>query len=157
KTGGSRMYAHPEIHRELVRQHQADLDRRRGHRSQPTQADGSVEALVRAAKAGDHDAWATLIEQFTPMLRNIVWGYRLSAADVDDVVQETWVAAYTHVDRLHEPEAFGGWLAVTARRNALRVLERSRRELVADEEQFASSATDATPESALLESEERRA
>jgi len=56
----------------------------------------------------------------------------LDAADCDDVVQATWAAALAHIGRVREAEAFGGWLAVTARRECLRVLARRRREAAAD-------------------------
>jgi RNA polymerase sigma factor (sigma-70 family) len=152
------MYAHPDVHNELIRQRQLEANRRRmrpsSHPAQPGAVTGS---LVRGAKDGDRESWATLVEQFTPMLCNILRAYRLSAADVDDAVQETWIAAYTHVGRLREPDAFAGWLAVIARRNALHIVERNRREIATVPEQLDSAPMDATPEKIALESEKRRA
>ena len=51
------------------------------------------------------------------------------------------------------PEAFGGWLLVTARRISLRAIERSRREVVVFDERL--DVTARTPESVLLEDEHR--
>jgi RNA polymerase sigma factor (sigma-70 family) len=155
------MYTHPEIHSQLARQRQADVHRRlrpplRRARTPEASLD-DLGPLVQAARAGDREAWDLLVTHFTPRLRSVVRGYGLSNADADDVVQVTWVAAYTHIRRLRMPEAFGGWLMVTARHAAVRALERGRREIAVDDEQLPHEVTDGTPESALLEAEERNA
>jgi RNA polymerase sigma factor (sigma-70 family) len=154
------VYTHPEIHSQLARQRQADVQRwvrPRSRRPQPTARRplDDLGRLVEAAKAGDHEAWELLVTHFTPKLRSVVRGYRLNEADVDDVVQATWTAALTHVDRIRVPHAFARWLLVTARHASLRVLERSRREVVGNDELLPSDLTAGTPEKALLEDEFR--
>ncbi len=89
--------------------------------------------LTREAAAGGEDAWRTLVALLDPMLHSIARGYRLSDADADDVVQITWGRALLHLDRLEDPGAVAGWLAVTARREAMRTLQRGVRELPAGE------------------------
>jgi len=89
--------------------------------------------LTREAAAGGEDAWRTLVALLDPMLHSIARGYRLSEADVDDVVQITWGRALLHLNRLDDPGAVAGWLAVTARREAMRTLQRGVRELPAAE------------------------
>ena len=96
-----------------------------------------------------------LVGRFTPVMRGVVRGYGLNAADVEDAVQATWTAAFVNIDRLREPEAISGWLLVAARRQALRILERSRRELLTDDQDRVDRSTDATPESTLLDHEQR--
>src|SRR5919112_728122 len=73
--------------------------------------------LTREAAAGGEDAWRTLVALLDPMLHSIARGYRLCEADADDVVQITWGRALLHLDRLDDPGAVAGWLAVTARRD----------------------------------------
>ena len=85
--------------------------------------------LTREAAAGGEDAWRTLVALLDPMLHSIARGYRLCEADADDVVQITWSRAIMHLDRLDDPGAVAGWLAVTARREAMRALQRGVREL----------------------------
>lgn len=85
--------------------------------------------LTREAAAGGEDAWRTLVALLDPMLHSIARGYRLCDADVDDVVQITWGRAILHLDRLDDPGAVAGWLAVTARREAMRALQRGVREM----------------------------
>ena len=89
--------------------------------------------LTREAAAGGEDAWRTLVALLDPMLHSIARGYRLCDADADDVVQITWGRALLHLDRLDDPGAVAGWLAVTARREAMRALQRGVRELPAAE------------------------
>jgi RNA polymerase sigma factor (sigma-70 family) len=148
------MYAHPEIRSHLARQRRADLERRPPSAQRAPQALLDLGPLVEAAKAGDHRTWELLVTHFTPKLRSVIRGYRLGEADVDDIVQETWTAALTHIDCIRVPEAFGGWLLVTARRASLRVIERGRREVVAIDEHL-NDDTERTPDSALLEHEDR--
>jgi RNA polymerase sigma factor (sigma-70 family) len=113
--------------------------------------------IARAAAAGDEEAWRALVERFDHMLRCVVRGYRLDAADADDVVQTTWIRAYDHLHRLDEPAAIGGWLAVTARREALRTLQRGVREIVAEDPQPAEHPDAGTPETETIERERRAA
>ena len=87
------------------------------------------------------------------MLRGVVRGYALNSADVEDVVQTVWAAAFTHIGRIREPEAIGAWLLVTARREAVRTLQRRRREVLIDDPCFIEGSTTSTPESTLLEAE----
>jgi RNA polymerase sigma factor (sigma-70 family) len=113
--------------------------------------------IARAAAAGDEEAWRALIERFDAMLRCVVRGYRLDQADADDVVQTTWIRAYDHLHRLDEPAAIGGWLAITARREALRTLQRGVREVIAEDPQPAEHPEDGTPETETIERERRAA
>src|SRR5262249_19531435 len=55
------------------------------------------------------------------------------------------------------PEAFGGWLLVTARHASLRALERNRREIAVEGERLPEQVTDWTPEYTVLEAEQRKA
>jgi RNA polymerase sigma factor (sigma-70 family) len=148
------MNPHPLIRAELARQRQLDL--RRSSRRNPY-ATSRLTAVVRAAKRGDGQAWESLVESFTPTMRGVVRGYRLNPADVDDVIQFAWAVAFAQIDRLREPEALGGWLMVTARREALRTLERRRREVLVGEPCYADEADYSAVENALVEAEKRQA
>jgi RNA polymerase sigma factor (sigma-70 family) len=120
-------------------------------------ADHAVAGLAQDAAAGDERAWRDLVARFEPLLRGIVKGYRLDPADVEDVVQVTWLRAFRNLDRLNEPAAVGGWLAVTARREALRALQRGVREIPAEEPHTLEEPDAVTPETAAMERERRRA
>jgi RNA polymerase sigma factor (sigma-70 family) len=117
---------------------------------------GLAEA-ARAAAAGDTAAWNALVESFTPALRGAARGFRLAPADVDDVVQATWLAAFTHIRQLRQPEAIAGWLLVTARREALRSLQRGVREVLTAEPRCPSQPDLSCQEAAVIDAECRAA
>lgn len=117
--------------------------------------DPVLAALVRAAVAGDGRAWDALVSRFTPVLRGVARGFKLCPADVDDVVQETWLAAFRHLNRLDQPAAIGGWLAVIARREALRVLQRRTQEDLSAEPPELPQPPEHTPETDVVVAEEK--
>ena len=120
-------------------------------------AEAPVAQVTNTAAAGDEDAWRDLVRRFDPMLRGIVKGYRLDAADAEDVVQTTWIRAYRNLDRLNEPAAIGGWLAITARREALRTLQRGVRELPSAEPQPVDEPGGEAPDTIAVAKERRTA
>jgi RNA polymerase sigma factor (sigma-70 family) len=88
-----------------------------------------LAAHLRRAAAGDERAWSELVAEFEGMLWAIAHWHRLSHADRADVVQTTWLRLAENLGRLREPGRLGAWLATTARRECLRSLRTSAREL----------------------------
>ena len=78
--------------------------------------------LVEAARADDPVAWSRLVERFDRSLRAIGRSYGLSAFDVEDAVQATWLRVWGSLARLREPAAIAGWVTTTMRRECLRML-----------------------------------
>jgi RNA polymerase sigma factor (sigma-70 family) len=112
-----------------------------------------LAALVAAARAGDDTAWRCLVARFERRLRDVVRSYRLSAADVDDVLQTTWLRLFSHIGEIREPAAIGGWLATTARRECLRLLQGPMREQLTDDPELGESPEQDGPETELLAAE----
>jgi RNA polymerase sigma factor (sigma-70 family) len=92
---------------------------------QPPDAQTDLTGIVADAVKGSQPAWNTLLERFGPMVNAIARSCRLSAADVADVHQSTWVRLVENIHRIEQPERIGAWLATTARRESLSVV-RSR-------------------------------
>ena len=67
--------------------------------------------LVRLARDGDPVAFRLLAERHLPMARARARQLCANPSDVDDVVQESLLRAYTGLDRLRDPDRFAGWLA----------------------------------------------
>src|SRR4029453_9232756 len=82
--------------------------------------------LIAAAVAGDQDAWNRIVDRFAGLVWAIARSFRLSAADAADVSQVTWLRVVEHLDALRDPQALAGWIATTARREALQLLRRQR-------------------------------
>ena len=114
--------------------------------------------LLRAAEDGDVAAWNSLVERFTNLLWSVARGHRLGDADAADVVQTTWLRLVENLGRIQDPERLPGWLATTARRECLRTLRRSGRELPTQTDETTFDLTDtAAPLDARLIIEERDA
>ena len=79
--------------------------------------DAALAATIRAVAAGDQDAFAHLYADYVRMVHAILLG-RIPRRDVDDLVQEVFLAAYTRIRELRTPAAFGGWIATIARNRA---------------------------------------
>ena len=122
-----------------------------------TDDEREVVAFVHSARAGDDIAWTRLVRRFDRMLRSVARSYRLAPSDVDDVVQATWLRLFKHIDQVRDPAAIAGWLAKTARREALRVLQAPVREHLTDDPYAGQPSMAETPESDLLDSELRAA
>lgn len=88
-----------------------------------------VAVLVRAAAAGDERAWNALVDRFSKLVWAIARNHRLCAEDAADVSQTTWLRLAEHIDRLQDPSKVGGWLATTARHEALRLLRGAGRQI----------------------------
>jgi RNA polymerase sigma factor (sigma-70 family) len=89
--------------------------------------------LLRAAAAGDQAAWKGIVDRFSSLVWATARAHRLSRDDAADVAQTTWLRLVESLDRIHDPERLGGWLATTARHESLRVLKRRGREHPSDE------------------------
>jgi RNA polymerase sigma factor (sigma-70 family) len=115
-----------------------------------------LSILISAASDGDAAAWRTLVERFSGLVWSVARGHGLAHADAEEVFQTTWFRFTQHIDRIKEPDRVGGWLATTARREALRIIsagqridptddfllidERSPEQAVLDAEDFATDA-----------------
>jgi RNA polymerase sigma factor (sigma-70 family) len=120
---------------------------------QPHETDAELAALVRASVAGDADALRRLVTRFDPVVRGVTRSYRLSSWDADDVIQSTWLQFLQYGRTLREPAAVSGWLATTARRKSLRLLQRHVRERLTDDPAREEASDRGEPERELLDKE----
>lgn len=106
-------------------------------------AEASDALLADRAADGDPLAFATLMRRHGPALRAYTRRILGSSADVDDVVQETFITAWTQLVGLDDRSALKGWLIRIAGRKALdRIRARKSHDDIADHE-FAAPATGA--------------
>ena len=83
--------------------------------------------LLRTAMDGDQGAWEEIVRRYEPAVAAMVVTYRLQEADARDATQRTWLRLLEAHRQIREPEALGGWLKTTARRECLRILADQRR------------------------------
>jgi RNA polymerase sigma factor (sigma-70 family) len=100
--------------------------------------------LVARVRAGDAAAWDLLVEAYVGLVWAIARNHRLSSSDAADVSQTTWLRLVENLHKVEDPRRVGAWLATTARRECLRVLRLSGREvLVIDDAVFDRGDPDA--------------
>lgn len=80
--------------------------------------------MVCAAQRCDKEALQLLLTRNWLWLKGLVFSIVGDADEVDDVLQDICVRVITRIDTLREPERFRPWLAVLARRQALRHRQR---------------------------------
>jgi RNA polymerase sigma factor (sigma-70 family) len=88
--------------------------------------------LVRAAAAGDQDAWSKLVVKYSPLVFSIVHRYRLTQTDAQDVSQTLWLRLLEHLGDVRDPMALPGWISVTTKNETLRLLKARSRSVQVD-------------------------
>jgi RNA polymerase sigma-70 factor, ECF subfamily len=85
-----------------------------------------TEDAVKRARAGDRSAWREIFRRHHHGVRRVCSSFHLlTAADVEDVVQETFIRAFESLPKLREDDAIGPWLLTIARSRAVnRVVRR---------------------------------
>ena len=81
----------------------------------------SDHALVDAVVAGDKASFAELVRRYEPVARAAAVAILRDTHLAQDVLQETFLRAYTKLGKLADRSRFGPWVLKIARREALRV------------------------------------
>lgn len=114
---------------------------------------GDDDALLRACRAGDDRAWRALVDRYVRLVHAIPLRFGLPAEDAEDVVQLTFAALMSSLDRITEPHRLGAWLSTVARRQTFRHLDRRRRDAAVAAREAADVATDRDAERRVEEIE----
>ena len=91
------------------------------------QARQNESALVCASQRGDREAFQLLLRRNWAWLKGLVYSIVGDADEVDDALQDICVRVIGKIGTLREPERFRPWLAVLARRQALRHRQQKNR------------------------------
>ena len=92
-----------------------------------TIGNATTTELLQIALGGDTSAWELLVNRFDPAVAATITAYRLQEADARDAAQRTWLRMLEHGRQIREPEALGGWLRTTAKRECLHIINDRRR------------------------------
>lgn len=101
-----------------------------------------LSVLLSAAAGGDQEAWNVITDRFTNLLWSVARSYRLNHDDAADAVQNTWLRLLENLTTINNPEALPGWLATTARREALGLLRRRGRDVLTRNEDLGADVMD---------------
>ena len=103
-----------------------------------TEVDGDRE-LLEKAQAGEVSAFEALVERHRDRVYGLALRMTRSPADAAEIVQETFLSAYQHLDEFRGDAAFGSWVHRIAANQALmrlrhqKVVEAAEQELVQPE------------------------
>ena len=89
--------------------------------------DATDDLLVQRAASGDMGAFNVLSGRYIRLVYGIGWSITGRREDADDVVQDTFVSAYSRLYNLKNGRKFAPWISQIARNTALDVLDRRKR------------------------------
>ena len=82
-------------------------------------------AIVEASRQGNREAFGELYSAYAPMVHGVLLA-RVPWREVDDLVQDVFLAAFKRMATLRDNASFGGWLAMIARNRAVDYHRRAR-------------------------------
>jgi len=93
-----------------------------------------AEAFVLAqARSGNREAFRTLVERHSRAVFRVAYRITGNEADAEDVVQDTFIRAYTELRKFEARSGFGTWLHRIAANCAIDVIRR-RKQTVSDDD-----------------------
>jgi RNA polymerase sigma factor (sigma-70 family) len=117
----------------------------------------SDRTTLVALSCGDAGVWTETVRRYEGLLRGSARAILRNDSDVDEAVQRTWVQLFRHADRIHDGRGLPGWLATTARREALAVLRSQQRAVPTEDVADQVSPDDADVAEDLMRTELSRA
>lgn len=75
--------------------------------------------VIRRVRAGDADAFGVLVEKYGARISRLVRGFMRHEQDVQDVVQDAFLKAFSRLDRFDGRSAFYTWLYRIAANTAM--------------------------------------
>jgi RNA polymerase sigma-70 factor, ECF subfamily len=131
-----------------------------------SQGSARDEELVAAAKGGDEPAFETIVKRHRQRISAVALRYTRSREDAEDIVQQTFQRAFSHLQGFEGRSSFSTWLTSIVINQALMFLRRRKalREVPIDDPSNDAGTTPALetadaspdPESSYLEQEEAR-
>jgi RNA polymerase sigma-70 factor (ECF subfamily) len=92
-----------------------------------------LDTTLDAVLQGNADAFLLIVQAYRPSLRAYLAAQMYHLDDVDDVAQETFIAAYRSLPSFRRDQDFGAWLRGIARHKLLRYFETTGRRMDAVE------------------------
>jgi RNA polymerase sigma-70 factor, ECF subfamily len=85
--------------------------------------------LLSALRAGDEEAFATLVARYHGSLKEVARTFGASDAVAEEIVQETWMAALEGFDRFEQRSSLKAWIFGILKHQARRRASRERRSI----------------------------
>jgi RNA polymerase sigma-70 factor (ECF subfamily) len=120
--------------------------------TEPRREPLSDEQLVENAKQGDPDAFPQLVKKYSRRILRVGRNITNNDEDAEDVLQETFMKAYSHIDSFQGNSKFYTWLVRIAMNEALMKLRKRKGDKVVSlDEQLDTGEDTVTREIAVWE------
>jgi RNA polymerase sigma-70 factor (ECF subfamily) len=83
--------------------------------------------IVRRVRDGDRDAYREVVKEYGASIGGFIAAYLPQRELVDDLTQETFIAAYQHLDQFKTDQELGPWLKGIARNKVITYLRQRYR------------------------------
>ena len=93
---------------------------------QPKSSEESDDQLLKAAKTGDGHAFAALCGRYCSLVRKKIYSILRHREDTEDVLQDTLLKAFNHLNQFQGSSRFSTWLTRIAINSALMLLRKRR-------------------------------
>ena len=113
------------------------------------------QRLVCLALEGDETAFEYLFNRYREAIRQLLVQRAGSESDADDLLQETFIKVYLHLDRYKADYTFGQWLYTIARNTFIDFVRRRQDDLSIDERFSAQPSPATKPEDSLIRLQQR--
>ena len=85
--------------------------------------------LIRRWKEGDEEAFSAIYERYKQTAMRTAWLLCHNLADSEDIVQETFVQCYFHIQDLKNEEQFRSWMLKSLVRIGWRMVKKQKKEM----------------------------
>lgn len=116
----------------------------------------NAATLFARWREGDTAAMDDLVRLVSPVLWQIARAQRLDEETAGDVVQNAWLKLVRDPQAIREPEAVGGWLVTTTRREAWRVCKKESQSVPMPREEMPTLAAESAEDEAGVRLRDQR-
>ncbi|MDE5871462.1 MAG: sigma-70 family RNA polymerase sigma factor, partial [Muribaculaceae bacterium] len=81
------------------------------------------QTLVEECRSGDRDAMSILYTRFAPRMLHVITRYVSDRDSAHDILHDGFIAAFTRIDSLRDPEHIEFWLATIMKNLSLKYLQ----------------------------------
>ena len=88
----------------------------------------SDEQIIRATLGGDISSFGIIVERYWDMVTAFALSKVYNSVDAEDIAQESFLKAYSQLQRLRNPSRFAGWLCkITAQQCVNHIRKNARK------------------------------
>jgi len=91
----------------------------------------SDEQLIRDIQGGNIASFGIIVERYWNMVMALALSRIDNAADAEDIAQESFLKAYSHLHRLRHPYRFAGWLSKITAQQCVNHIRKNARKRIA--------------------------